>query len=57
MLSGNKKYIFSQISAVSTGVRSSQQDDVILWVVALRETCEITKHGRHLGFHQELEIR
>ena len=28
MLSGNKKYIFSQISAVRSGVRSSQQDDV-----------------------------
>ena len=28
----------------------------ILWVVALLEACDITKHGRHLGFHQELEI-
>ena len=28
----------------------------ILSVVALLEACDITKHGRHLGFHQELEI-
>ena len=24
---------------------------------ALLETCDVTKHGRHLGFYQELEIR
>ena len=33
----------------------------ILWVVALREACDVSKHGchlgHHLGFHQELEIR
>ena len=33
----------------------------ILWVVALREACDVCKHGchlgYHLGFHQELEIR
>ena len=33
----------------------------ILWVVALREACDVSKHGchlgYHLGFHQELEIR
>ena len=33
----------------------------ILWVVALLEACDITKHGRHLGrrleIYQELEIR
>ena len=29
----------------------------ILWVVALLEVCDVTKHGRHLGFYQELEIR
>ena len=29
----------------------------ILWVVVLLEVCDITKHGRHLGFYQELEIR
>ena len=29
----------------------------ILWVVALREACEVTNNGRHLGFYQELEIR
>jgi len=23
----------------------------ILWVVALLETCDVTKHGRHLGRH------
>ena len=32
----------------------------ILWVVALLETWDVTKHGRHLGrhlgFYQELEI-
>ena len=38
-------------------------DDIrfILWVVGLREACDVSKHGRHLGrhlrFHQELEIR
>ena len=38
-------------------------DDIrfILWVVALREACDVSKHGRHLGrhleFHQELEIK
>ena len=25
----------------------------ILWVVALLEVCDVTKHGRHLGFYQE----
>ena len=29
----------------------------ILWVVALVEVCDVTKHGRHLGFYQKLEIR
>ena len=29
----------------------------ILWVVALVEACDVTKNGRHLGFHQEVEIR
>ena len=33
----------------------------ILWVVSLLRTCDVTKHGshlgRHLGFYQELEIR
>ena len=33
----------------------------ILWVVALLEVCDVTKHGhrlgRHLGFYQELEMR
>ena len=33
----------------------------ILWVVVLLEVCDVTKHGRHPGrhvrFHQELEIR
>ena len=33
----------------------------ILWVVSLLGTCDVTKHGRHLGrhlgFYQELEIR
>ena len=29
----------------------------ILWVVALLEVCDVTKHCRHLGFYQELEIR
>ena len=28
----------------------------ILWVVALREACDVTNNGRHLG-RQELEIR
>ena len=28
----------------------------ILWVVALLEAYDVTKHGRHLGFYQELEI-
>ena len=32
-----------------------------LWVVALFEACDVTKHGRHfgrrLGFCQEFEIR
>ena len=34
-------------------------DDIrfILWEVGLREACDVSKHGRHLGFHQELEIR
>ena len=27
----------------------------ILWVVALREACEVSKHGS--WFHQDLEIR
>ena len=27
----------------------------ILWVVALPETCDVTKNGRNLGFYQELE--
>ena len=27
----------------------------ILWVVALLEASDVTKHGRHLGFYQELE--
>ena len=29
----------------------------VLWVVALLDVCHVTKHGRHLGFYQELEIR
>ena len=29
----------------------------ILSVVVLLETCDVTKHGRHLGFYRELEIR
>ena len=29
----------------------------ILWVLALLKVCDVTKHGRHLGFYQELEIR
>ena len=33
----------------------------ISWVVSLLRTCDVTKHGshlgRHLGFYQELEIR
>ena len=30
----------------------------ILWVLTLREACDVTcKHGRHLGFCQELEFR
>ena len=29
----------------------------ILWVVALREACDVTNNGRHLGFYQELKIR
>ena len=29
----------------------------ILWVVALLEVCDVTKHGRHLGFYQYLQIR
>ena len=29
----------------------------ILCVVALRDVCNVTKHGRHLVFCQELEIR
>ena len=31
----------------------------VLWVVALMEACDVTKHGRHLdhhlGFYQELK--
>ena len=34
-----------------------QNTRYILWVVALLEVCEITKHGRHFVFYQELEIR
>ena len=29
----------------------------VLWVVALLEVCRVTKHCRHLGFYQDLEIR
>jgi len=29
----------------------------ILWVMALLEVCDVTKHGRHLGFYQALEIK
>ena len=29
----------------------------ILWVVALLEVCDVTKHRGRLGFYQELEIR
>ena len=29
----------------------------VLWVVALFEVCHVTKHGRHLRFYQELEIK
>ena len=29
----------------------------ILWVLTLLEACDVTKHGRHLGFCQELEFR
>ena len=40
---------------------SSQQDEVILWVVVLLETCDVANNGRHLGrhigFYKELEIR
>ena len=28
----------------------------ILRVVALLESCDVTKHGHHLEFYQELEI-
>ena len=28
----------------------------ILGVVALKEACDVTNNGRHLGFYQELEI-
>ena len=34
-----------------------QNTRYMLWVVALLEVCEITKHGRHFAFYQELEIR
>ena len=34
-----------------------QKTRYIIWVVALLEVCEVIKHGRHLGFYQELEIR
>ena len=37
---------------------SSQQDRVyFMGGQALMETCDVTKHGRHLGFYPELEIR
>ena len=29
----------------------------ISWVVALLESCDVTKHGSHLGFSQELEAK
>ena len=29
----------------------------ILWVVALLGACDVTNNVRHLGFHQEIEIR
>ena len=29
----------------------------ILWIRVLLEVCDVTKHGSHLGFYQELEIR
>ena len=29
----------------------------ILWVVVLVEACDVTKHDRHLGCSQKLEIR
>ena len=29
----------------------------VLWVVALFEVSHVTKHGRHLGFYQELESK
>ena len=30
----------------------------ILWVVRrCWKSCDVSKHGRHLGFYQELEIR
>ena len=25
--------------------------------LALLDTCDVTNHGRHLGFYQDLEIR
>ena len=28
----------------------------ILLVVTLLKVCDVTKHGHHLGFYQELEI-
>ena len=33
----------------------------VSWLVALLESCDVTKHGRHLGCHlgvyQELEVK
>ena len=35
----------------------SRRQGILYGVLALLGVCEVTKHGRHLGFYQELEIR
>ena len=46
---------------VETGFDLLSKMKYILWVVALLEGCDVTKHGRHVGRHlefcPELEIR
>lgn len=49
------------LSLVETGFDLLSKMKYILWLVALLEGCDVTKHGRHVGRHlefcPELEIR
>ena len=48
--------LFQYFETILSSVENLYKMRYILWVVALLEVCEVTKHGRRLGFYRELEI-